>query len=228
MEEARNNPSMATGESQKQAGGYSGSTETQKESPLCYTDGHLSLQERGVRTPQMTAKVMDVIARLPDCDGQAVDAVSAYTQVKLEDAPKLLRIPKSECPVIWIRLPRHKWPKSWENIRNAVVPLERNLHGHPISRIVVGKTVRRTSLETEMGTSTELGMFGCYSKTRQILIGKRGRHKKWLKRSRTWLPCGRNWWDMWKKDEPTPILDHVHLGCTRRECQPNETRIEQF
>ena len=32
---------------------------------------------------------MDVIARPPDCDGQAADAASAYTQVKLEDAPKL-------------------------------------------------------------------------------------------------------------------------------------------
>ena len=35
------------------------------------------------------AKVMDVIARLSDCDGQAADTVSAYTQVKTEDAPKL-------------------------------------------------------------------------------------------------------------------------------------------
>ena len=58
------------------------------------------------------AKVMDVISRLPGCGGQAADAVSAYTQVTREDAPKLLKIPKSECPDIWIRLPRHKWPKS--------------------------------------------------------------------------------------------------------------------
>ena len=42
------------------------------------------------RLPQ---KVMDVIARLPDCDGQAADAVSAHTQAKMEDAPRLLRIP---------------------------------------------------------------------------------------------------------------------------------------
>ena len=44
------------------------------------------------------AKIMDVIARVPGCDGQAADAVSPYTQVKMEDAPKLLKIPKSECP----------------------------------------------------------------------------------------------------------------------------------
>ena len=49
------------------------------------------------------------IARLRD--GQAADAVSAYTQVQMEDAHKLLKIPKSECPDIWIRQPRHKWPK---------------------------------------------------------------------------------------------------------------------
>ena len=37
------------------------------------------------------ANVIDVIARLPDCDGQAADAISAYTQVKLEDAQTLLK-----------------------------------------------------------------------------------------------------------------------------------------
>ena len=40
---------------------------------------------------------------------------------------------------------------------------------------------------------------------------------------------------MWKKlmknvdiDEPTSFLDHVYLGCTQRECKPNETIIEQY
>ena len=67
--------------------------------------------EQGSSASQMTAaKVMDIISRLPGCAGQAADAVSAYTQVKMEDAPKLLKIPKSECPDIWIRLPRQKWP----------------------------------------------------------------------------------------------------------------------
>ena len=62
--------------------------------------------EQGSSASQMTAaKIMDIISRLPGCDGQAADAVSAYTQVKMEDAHKLLKIPKSECPDIWIRLP---------------------------------------------------------------------------------------------------------------------------
>ena len=68
--------------------------------------------EQGSSASQMTAaKVMDIISRLPRCAGQATDAVSAETPVKMEDAPTLLKIPKSECPDIWIRLPKHKWPK---------------------------------------------------------------------------------------------------------------------
>ena len=44
---------------------------------------------QGSSASQMTAaKVMDVIARLRDYDAQAAHAVSACTQVKLEDAPR--------------------------------------------------------------------------------------------------------------------------------------------
>ena len=82
--------------------------------------------EQGLSASQMTAaKVMDIISRLPGCARQAADAVSAYTQIKMEDAPSLLKNPKSECPDIWIRLPKHKWPKSWSCIEDPVVPLKR-------------------------------------------------------------------------------------------------------
>ena len=48
--------------------------------------------EQGSSASQMTAaKVMDIISRLPGCDGQAADAVSAYTQVEMEDAHKLFK-----------------------------------------------------------------------------------------------------------------------------------------
>ena len=87
--------------------------------------------EQGSSASQMTAaKVTDIISRLPGCDGQAADAVSSYTQVKMEDAPPVVKIPKSECPDIWIRLTRHKWPKTRSSMEDPVVPLERNLFGH--------------------------------------------------------------------------------------------------
>ena len=41
------------------------------------------LTEQGSSASQMTvAKIMDIISRLPDCDGQAADAVSAKTKLK--------------------------------------------------------------------------------------------------------------------------------------------------
>ena len=51
--------------------------------------------EQGSSVSQMTvAKIMSPIARQLDCAGRAADAVSVYTQVKMDDAPKLLKIPK--------------------------------------------------------------------------------------------------------------------------------------
>ena len=50
------------------------------------------LTEQGSSASQMTAaKIMDIISRLPGCDGQAAGAVSAKTQVKMEDAHKLFK-----------------------------------------------------------------------------------------------------------------------------------------
>ena len=87
--------------------------------------------EQGSSASQMTAAtVMDIISRLPGCAGQAADAVLAETQVKMEDAPK------SECPDIWIRLPHYERPKSWSSMEDPVVPIERNLYGHPLAGLL--------------------------------------------------------------------------------------------
>ena len=104
--------------------------------------------EQGSSAPQMTAaKVMEIISIVLGCAGQPADAVSTYTQVKMEDAPKLLKILKSECPDIWIRLPRHKWPKSWSSMEDPVVPLERNLHGHPLAGLLWERQFEKILLE---------------------------------------------------------------------------------
>ena len=69
------------------------------------------------------------------------------TQVKMEDAPTLLTIPKSECPDIWIRLPEHRWPKSWSSMEDPVVLLERNLYGHPSAGLLGEKQFEKVLLE---------------------------------------------------------------------------------
>ena len=65
----------------------------------------------------------------------------------MEDAAKLLKNPKSECPDIWIRLPQHKWPKSWSNVKDPVVPLERNVYGHPLARLLCERQFEQILVE---------------------------------------------------------------------------------
>ena len=48
------------------------------------------------------------------------------TQVKMTEAPRLLRLPQEECPEFWIRIPPRQRPKSWDKIDDLVVLLVRN------------------------------------------------------------------------------------------------------
>ena len=48
----------------------------------------VSTEQRSSAFQMTAAKIMDIISRLPGYDGQTADAISAYTQVKIEDAYK--------------------------------------------------------------------------------------------------------------------------------------------
>ena len=111
--------------------------------------------EKGSSASQMTAaKVMDVIARLPGGDGQAADAVSAHTQVKLEDAPRLLKIPISECSIFGHAFHGTNGPDHGI-IEDLVRPLERNLNGHLSAGLLWEKAIRRSFIGTRTGETTE-------------------------------------------------------------------------
>ena len=111
------------------------------------------LTEQGSSASQMTAaKISWILYQdYQVAQDKQQTPVSVYTQVKMEDAPKLLQIPKSECPDIWIRLPRHKWPKSWSSMEETVVPLERNLYGHPSAGLFLGNGHLRKSCWSTAG-----------------------------------------------------------------------------
>ena len=164
---------------------------------------------------------------MPGCDGQAADAVSAYTQVKMEDAQKLLKIPQSECPDIWNRLPRHKWPKSWSSMEDPVVPLERNLYGHPLAGLLWERQFEKILLKHGwekipnwefLFVHREKGLFLSVYVDDIKLAGKK-----------------QNLDPMWKllnKDvdlgEPTSFLDHVYLECTRRQCEISKNTVDNY
>ena len=172
--------------------------------------------EQGSSASRMTAvKVMDIISTLPGCAGQAAGAVSACTQVKMEDAPKLLKIPKSECPHIWIRLPRHKWPKSWSSMEDPVVPLERNLYGHPLAGLLWERQFEKIPLKYGwekvsnwefLFVHREKGLFLSVYVDDIKLAGKKQHIDPMWKVLNKEVDLG----------EPTSFLDQVYLGCTQR------------
>ena len=70
----------------------------------------------------------------------------------MKDAPKnCSTFQKSECPDIWIRLPRHKWLKSWPNFEDPEVPLERNLKGHSLAGLSWERQLQEVLLELRIG-----------------------------------------------------------------------------
>ena len=171
--------------------------------------------EQGSSASQVTgAKVMDAISRPPGCAGQAADAISAL------HAPKL-------CPDIWIRLPRHKWPKSWSSIEDPVVPLERNLYGHPFARLFWERQFEEVLLEHGwekipnwecLFVHREKGLFLSVYVDDIKLAGKKQNINLM--------------WNVLNKEvdlgELASCLDHVYLGCTQRECQTSNDIVDNY
>ena len=104
----------------------------------------------------------------------------------MEDAHKLLKIPNSECPDIWIRLPRHKWPESCSSMEDPVVPLERNLHGHFLAGLLWERQFEKIQWKHGWEKVSKLGMSLCTSWKRIILVCVCGSHKIGWKETKSW------------------------------------------
>ena len=143
------------------------------------------------------------------------------------DDHKLLKIPKSECPDIWIRLPRHKWPKSWSSMEDPVVPFERNLCGHPLAGLLWEMQFEKILLKYSW---EKVSSWECLFVNRQKrlflsvyvddirLDGKK-----------------QNIDPMWKvlnkevdSGEPTSFFDHVYLGWTQRQCEISKDMVDNY
>ena len=95
------------------------------------------------------AQVLDVIIRLPD----ALEWCSISLHPTASD---LLRLPKSECPTIWMRQPRSRCPKSWDKTEDLVAPLESHVYFLMTSGIDNARCVETSSnVREENGAACE-------------------------------------------------------------------------
>ena len=72
------------------------------------------------------------------------------------------------------------------------------------------------------GESPELGMSFLFIENKDFSYRYTWMTSKLLNGSRIRPPCGRNWWKTLILMNPHHFLDHENLGCTQRECKPND------
>ena len=112
--------------------------------------------EQGSSASQVTAaKVKDIISRLLGCAGQASDAVSAYTQVKMGNAPKLLKTQSQNVQILGYVYQNTKGEDHdpvWK-IQSSL--LNRNLYGHPLAGLLWERQFEKVSIKIRLGKSSE-------------------------------------------------------------------------
>ena len=140
---------------------------------------------------------------------------------------KIVEISQSECPDIWIRLPKHKWPKSWSSMEDPVVPLERNLYGHPLAGPLWERQLEKILLKHYwenvsnwecLFVHREKGLFFSVYVDDIKLAGKKQHIDPMWKVLNKEVDLG----------EPTAFLDHVNLGCTQRQCEISKDIVDNY
>ena len=143
--------------------------------------------------------------------GQA-DAVSADTHVRMEDAPRMLKIPvrmsryMDTSSTTWVTqaMDRH-----WRSCVSSGAKSVRT----PTCGPLVEKTIRESSIRTRTGKSTNLWMSVCSSKKKDYSFRYAWMKSNWLEESRIWTNI-----------IPWPCIWDV----LTRECKPNESVLDEY
>ena len=122
---------------------------------------------------------------------------------------------------------KSRHPKEWENIRDLVVPLERNLYGHPLAGLPMGKTIWTHTDGKWMGESSRLGMLDSSIVKKAHLSLSTLTASKWGEKDNL-----KSAWEHLTEqvdlEEPTLLLNQVFLACTPKECEPNLEIVKEF
>ena len=139
----------------------------------------------------------------------------------------MLKIPKSECPDIWTRVPGHEWPKSRSNIEDPVVPFERNLYRHPLARLLWERPIEEVLFGLVWDKVPD---WECLFVHRQqgLFLSVYLDDIKIAGRKPNMAPMWKSLMKIVDPGEPTSFHDHENLECTQRECEPNVTIIDEY
>ena len=146
----------------------------------------------------------------------------------MEHAPKLLKIPKSECPDIWIHLPRQKMaqimvqygrPRPYSRKESVRSSSGRTFFWEREFEKILLKYGREKVSNWEcLFVHRVKGLFLSVCVDDIKLAGKKQNiDPMWKVRSKE-VDLG----------EPTSFFDHVYLGCTQRRCEISKDIIDNY
>ena len=147
----------------------------------------------------------------------------------MEDAPKLLKkkIPNRNaqtCGFVY----HDTNGTSWFSMEDPVVPLERNLYGHPCGIAVMGKAIWENPIEVRLGEGFQLGMLVRTPWKKGLFLSVYVYDIKLAGKKQNIDPM----WKVLNKEvdlgEPTSFLDHVHLGCTQRQFKISKDIVDNY
>ena len=173
------------------------------------------------------AKVMDIISRLPGCDGQAADAVSAFTQVKNGGCSQIVKNSQSKNVQILDTSTEAQVAKIFSSVEDSVVPLERNLYGYALAGLLWERQFEKVLLEHGW---EKVSNWECLfvNRARGLSLSVYVNDIKLARKTENIAPT----WKIFMKDfdlgEPTSFLDHVYLACTQRECQISQDIVANY
>ena len=122
---------------------------------------------------------------------------------------------------------KRKWSKSWSSMEDPVVPLERNLYGHPLAGLFLERQFEKILLKHGhlkipnwecLFVHREKGLFLSVYVDDKKLAGKKQNIDPMWKLLNKEVDLG----------EPTSFLDHVYLGCTQRQCQISKDIVDNY
>ena len=190
---------------------------------------YAAFAEQGSSASQMTAaKIMDIISRLPGCDGQAADAVSAYTQEKIEECSQnVWKSPNHNVQTLGFVYHNTNglnhgpvWKiQSFLLSGICTVILWKDYYGkRQFEKILLKHGWEKIPNWECLFVHREKGLFLSVCVDDIKLAGKKQNIDPMWKVLNKEVDLG----------EPTSFFDQVYLGCTQRQCEVSQDIVDNY
>ena len=185
------------------------------------------LTEQGASASQMAAAKFSPSQSFLVWMEKQITQCSVHSSQNDQSFPDCFECREEDCLEIWIRIPPRQRPKGWDNMEDPVVPLERNLYGHPWAGLLWERNLEEVSSEKKHGRTYQLWnvfagtISSDYSYRCMWLL------YEWLERSKAWTLRGQL--TVHKEidfEAPTPQKDQVYLRCTQREATVDRQAVQ--